>query len=455
MAANYVLLASQTVGEAGASSITFSNIPQTGYTDLKLECATRMNQVLGYGLFINPNGSSANATAKYIQAHPTGVGSYGATNRIMINNGSSGTNTTASTFGSSTVYIPNYTSANYKTFSSDDVAENNSNTSNLSYIHLAASLWSSTAAITSLQIIPQSGASFVQYSSFYLYGISASGVTPVIAPLATGGNVTNDGTYWYHSFLASGTFTPLKTLSCDYLVVAGGGGGGVSGDFNSGGGGGAGGFRTATAQSITSATTVTVGAGGAGGANGVNSVFSTTTSTGGGKGADSTAAGTGGSGGGGNGSTYSAYAAGNTPSTSPVQGYRGGNGLTTPQALGGGGGGAGAVGGAASIITYGNGGNGGIGSSTAISGGATTGLGQLSGGTYYFAGGGGGKEATPTDASGLGGLGGGGRGYDSNTTTDSVAGTANTGGGGGGAGKVGGAGKAGGSGIVIIRYAMV
>ena len=447
MTANYILLASQTVGAVGASSVTFSNIPQTGYTDLVVKASVRFAGTTDwfYGSF---NGDATSFTARYVQ----GAGNSNFSSTLTNHFGLGGKSTqTASTFSSTDIYIPNYKSSNYKSISTESAQENNATAASA---HFHGQLWSNTAAISSITFAPASD-TFAQYSSFYLYGISASGVTPVIAPLATGGNVTNDGTYWYHSFLASGTFTPLKTLSCDYLVVAGGGGGGVSGDFSSGGGGGAGGFRTATAQSITSATTVTVGAGGAGGANGVNSVFSTTTSTGGGKGADSTAAGTGGSGGGGNGSTYSAYAAGNTPSTSPVQGYRGGNGLTTPQALGGGGGGAGAVGGAASIITYGNGGNGGIGSSTAISGGATTGLGQLSGGTYYFAGGGGGKEATPTDASGLGGLGGGGRGYDSNTTTDSVAGTANTGGGGGGAGKVGGAGKAGGSGIVIIRYAMV
>jgi hypothetical protein len=34
MTANYVLLEKITVGAAGASSVTFSGIPQTGYTDL-------------------------------------------------------------------------------------------------------------------------------------------------------------------------------------------------------------------------------------------------------------------------------------------------------------------------------------------------------------------------------------------------------------------------------------
>jgi hypothetical protein len=41
MPANYVLLEKITVGAAGASSVTFSGIPQTGYTDLVVKATTR------------------------------------------------------------------------------------------------------------------------------------------------------------------------------------------------------------------------------------------------------------------------------------------------------------------------------------------------------------------------------------------------------------------------------
>jgi hypothetical protein len=71
---------------------------------------------------------------------------------------------------------------------------------------------------------------FVQYSTFYLYGVAKLGTTPAIVPYATGGDtIMTDGTYWYHAFTSSGTFTPAKGLSCDVLVVAGGGGGGMLG----------------------------------------------------------------------------------------------------------------------------------------------------------------------------------------------------------------------------------
>jgi hypothetical protein len=154
---------------------------------------------------------------------------------------------------------------------------------------LFAYLWSEP--LQQLQVtILLSGGSFVQYSTFYLYGVAALGTTPAIVPYATGGDtIMTDGTYWYHTFVSSGTFTPAKALSCDYLVVAGGGGGGDS----IGGGGGGGGMRTGSAFSVASGTgyTVTIGAGGAGGVEpggphvgtqGSDSVFSTITSTGGG-----------------------------------------------------------------------------------------------------------------------------------------------------------------------------
>jgi hypothetical protein len=300
---------------------------------------------------------------------------------------------------------------------------------------LTAGLWSLTNAITSIGFTCTTN--FSEYSTFYLYGVAKLGTTPAIVPYATGGDtIMTDGTYWYHTFVSSGTFTPQKSLSCDYLVVAGGGGSrnGFSGVANTGGGG-AGGLRstvTATggggslesALSLgTSAYTVTVGAGGASGSNGSDSVFSTITSIGGGAAGSLSAGGSGGSGGGG--VAYSPTYAGTGTAN---QGYNGANGTTAPNYLGGGGGGAGAVGGSN---------NGGAGVATSISGSSVT---------YAGGGGGGGNTA------GTGGAGGGGNGT-SVTSATASAGTANTGGGGGGCRDVG-TGGAGGSGIVIVRYAV-
>jgi hypothetical protein len=445
MPANYVLLEKVVVGAAGAASVTFNSIPQSGYTDLVVKYSTRDADTGGSAVYVTFNGLSTNRSMIILQG--TGSAASSGTDTVIYGRGTSG-DRTASTFSNGEIYIPNYTSSNYKSVSIDSVEENNATAARAAF---TAGLWSSTAAITSVTLTP-SVSPFVQYSTFYLYGVAALGTTPVIAPKATGGDIIDyDGTYWIHTFLSSGTFTPAANLSCDYLVVAGGGGGGWDG----GGGGGAGGLRstvTATggggtlesALSLASGTgyTVTIGAGGAvtttSAANGSNSVFSTITSTGGGAGRDVANAGiTGGSGGGGGMRSTSGG------SGTANQGRAGGRGAgSTVDGAAGGGGGANTVG--ADFISVTIAGAGGAGVATVISGTSTT-----------YAGGGGGScryvgAATP----GAGGAGGGGAGGASGQV--GIAGTANLGGGGGGgAANASAAGGAGGSGVVIVRYLAV
>ena len=440
MANTYTLLETVTVGAAGAASVTFNSIPQTGYTDLVIKGSIRTSYSGTEGsLCIGFNGSTANFTLMMLRGSGAAASSFTRTtfseNRISYINAVGGT---ASTFSNVEIYVPNYASANYKSISVDGVMEANATTA---YSALTAGLWSQTAAITSLNFTVGSADNFAQYSTFSLYGVSALGTTPTKAPKATGGSIIQtDGTYWYHAFLSSGTFTPATALSCDVLVVGGGGGGGT----NHGGGGGAGGYRTITGLSVSSATTATVGAGGTSGpgTQGGSSIFDTITSAGGGYGANNVSTGvepggTGGSGGGSRGA--SGGAAGNTPSTSPSQGNNGGNGNGTGT---GGGGGAGAVG--ANTVSSSLSGAGGAGLNTLSSWLSTTGLG-VSG---YIAGGGGGGNPTTGGAGGSGGGGQGGSGAGVNGT-DAVA---NTGGGGGGGGSSSAIGGNGGSGLVIIRY---
>jgi hypothetical protein len=457
----YTLLETITVGAAGASSVTFNSIPQTGYTDLVLKISSRQNaDTNAVMLSFTFNGNTTGYSRKNIYTDGTGIGNLTGTSEALSRFAFSNSSTfTANTFTNAELYIPNYTSSNAKSVSADGVAENNAT---LGYVSLSANLWSpvTQAPISSISIgISSGGSSFAQHSTFSLYGVSALGVIPTKAPKATGGSIIQtDGTYWYHAFLSSGTFTPATALTCDYLVVAGGGGGAAWG-----GGGGAGGLRstvTATggggslesALSLASGTayTVTIGAGGAGanysspqynGNNGSNSVFSTITSTAGGGGGGYAAAANGKTGGsGGGGASQGGGSAGGAGTTN--QGFAGGTGQSGGNLCGGAGGGAGAVGA--------NGVNGGAtgGAGVAISALATaTGTGVSS---YYAGGGGGSGQST---AVGTGGAGGGGSGV---TNASATAGTANTGSGGGGgysqAGVADYNGGNGGSGIVIIRY---
>ena len=464
MPANYVLLEKITVGAAGASSVTFSGIPQTGYTDLVLVSSARndSSNVAGEQR-IEFNGSSSNLSVRALYGTGNaGSGSYSSTVIPAYNNGGT---SLANTFGSETYYIPNYTSSNFKSVSSESVFEDNAAQASQ---YLVAGLWSSTSAITSITLTTSNNSSgvaanFVQGSTFYLYGVAKLGTTPAISPYATGGDtIMTDGTYWYHAFLSSGTFTPAKGLSADVLVAAGGGGGG--GDL--GGGGGAGGVIAFAAQTLASGTgyTATIGAGGAGsanasaiGSNGSNSSFTGLTAAvgGGGGGCQSTGGSNGGSGGG---APRNSSSKGTATSG---QGFDGGIG-TSGLDCAGSGGGAGAAGGARS--SGGPAPVGGAGTNSVTNWGAlsavltTTGLG-VSG---YIAGGGGvgGYQYAPTGSyvGSAGGSGGGGANtggaIGGSPGVNGNPGVANTGSGGAAGSAFSGLGGAGGSGLVIVRYAV-
>jgi len=221
-----------------------------------------------------------------------------------------------------------------------------------------------------------------------------------------------------------------------YLVVAGGGGGGASVFGGGSGGGGAGGYRTnygGSAYTLATGITYTATVGGGGtfrnhtnahhGGNGYDSSLTGSNITdiiskgggGGGyavsngQGANGNSGGSGGGAGGSNtGTTGSVGGAGNNPSTSPVQGYKGGD-CTSGSGNGGAGGGSSAEG------QDNSGGSGGAGTANSITGSSVT----------YARGG--------DNSSGAG-----------------ASGADNTGNGGEGAGQQNASGS-GGSGVVILR----
>jgi len=168
MANTFVKIASVTVGVGGAASIDFTSIPQT-YTDLKVVLSARTDYAITWNLInFNFNSSTTGYTARQV----FGTGSAAGSNSLSVSVGSymPGTSMTSSVFGNSETYIPNYTSSQYKAFSWDAVVENNG-TSGLQ--SLGASLWSNTAAITSISVVPEFG-NFIQYSTATLYGIKSS-----------------------------------------------------------------------------------------------------------------------------------------------------------------------------------------------------------------------------------------------------------------------------------------
>ena len=81
----------------------------------------------------------------------------------------------ANTFGSTTLWIPNYANtANFKQSILSSSVENNSTTNNEWITMVAANLWKSTAAINEVKWFPSGGDDFVANSTFDLYGITGA-----------------------------------------------------------------------------------------------------------------------------------------------------------------------------------------------------------------------------------------------------------------------------------------
>ena len=267
----------------------------------------------------------------------------------------------------------------------------------------------------------------------------------LITAAASGGTEVISGSYKYHTFTSSGTFTVTAGGDMEYLVIAGGGGGGHGGNStNTGGGGGAGALIFTSSTTIAAGSyTVTVGIGGAVNANGSDSSFNNTTADGGGAGGDTSGTDNGNDGGSGGGAGPGASAGSATTG--------GSNGGASNARTGGGGGGAGAIGGTSSDT--GDGAPGGDGVNTYSSWATVTSTGD----SGYYSGGGGSGDPAGSNQPNLGGAGGGGNGgYQGGTTAErnGQPGQANTGGGGGSAADGAYVSAAGGSGIIIIRYSI-
>jgi hypothetical protein len=158
------LIESKTLGTAQAS-IEFTSIPST-FTDLVVLASLRpATGGIGYGL-IALNGSTANFSGRTLEGNGSAASSNSfSVGRIMVA-GDSGY--TANTFGNGLIYIPNYTSSNAKSLSSDWVTENNATGS---YQNIFATLWNNTAAITSLSLSPAAAVNWAVGSTVSLYGV--------------------------------------------------------------------------------------------------------------------------------------------------------------------------------------------------------------------------------------------------------------------------------------------
>lgn len=133
------------------ANIDFTSIPQ-GYTDLVLKLSIRRTDAVTTGddwiQFNGDTGSNYNWRRLYGTGSTTGsqsgTGIGGSYLTFIYSGAANGASATANTFSNMEIYIPNYTSSNYKSVSWDSVAENNATAAQEV---MTAGIWSSTSAI--------------------------------------------------------------------------------------------------------------------------------------------------------------------------------------------------------------------------------------------------------------------------------------------------------------------
>ena len=155
---------------AGTTTIDFTSIPQT-YTDLLLLCSTRAEgNALDNAVRFNNDSTSIYSWTQMQSGASSGSAGVARTSSTstMRAGGMEPSTYTSYVFNNTSIYIPAYTSSNYKSVIADGVDENNS-TTNYSWFH--AGLWRSTAAINRVQFFVEAGGNLAAGSQITLYGI--------------------------------------------------------------------------------------------------------------------------------------------------------------------------------------------------------------------------------------------------------------------------------------------
>lgn len=163
------LVSTTTVGAGGAASIEFTGIAGTG-KDLLVLISSRTNYAFSPDTIqMEFNNTTTNFSNRILQG--TGSGRSAGTNTPTARSAgyTVGTDWTANTFSSTSIYVLNYASSTNKTYSIDVVTENNATSSRQGII---AGAWANTAAITGLKFTPENGTNFAQHTTASLYIIS-------------------------------------------------------------------------------------------------------------------------------------------------------------------------------------------------------------------------------------------------------------------------------------------
>lgn len=166
-----------TVGPAGASSVSFTNIPGT-YSHLQIRCLYRGTNASNYiTTALQFNGdTNANYASHELYGDGSTAGASAETSATAINYGPFGpaANVTSGIFGAGIIDILDYSNTNKnKTVRLLSGFDANRTTAPVGYILFRSGLWRSTSAITSISISPNAG-NWSEYSQFALYGVKGA-----------------------------------------------------------------------------------------------------------------------------------------------------------------------------------------------------------------------------------------------------------------------------------------
>ena len=173
----YDSLATVTVPSGGVASITFAGIP-SGYKHLQIRFLAQSNRAT-YGTDSVLGTLNGDTGSNYAYHALRGDGASasainGTTQSRFYLYGSSATSAaSAYTFGGAVMDILDYANTNkYKTIRCLAGADLNGTVGGYGgAVALSSSLWQSTNAVTSINLAPESGTLWNQYSSFALFGV--------------------------------------------------------------------------------------------------------------------------------------------------------------------------------------------------------------------------------------------------------------------------------------------
>jgi hypothetical protein len=177
MPKTYEPISTNTLGTATAS-VTFSSIPAT-YTHLQIRLFTQDARAT-YGITEIRMSFNGDSSSIYRTHNLYGDGASatssdgGALGYIILGDGTFGSST-GGTFGVGIVDILDYANTNkFKTVRNLSGVDLNGTVASFGgRAGLSSGVWRSTAAVSSLTLVSNSGVNFTQYSSFALYGVKA------------------------------------------------------------------------------------------------------------------------------------------------------------------------------------------------------------------------------------------------------------------------------------------